>query len=72
MVSEAVGTIVDANAPLMAAGFDSLSASEFGGTLGIHFSSELPSTLLFDQPTINALSDVLSPKSCIEDLNLGH
>ena len=71
MVSEVVGTIVDANAPLMAAGFDSLSASEFGGNLGTQFSSELPSTLLFDHPTINALSAFLSPVSPIRELSLG-
>lgn len=59
VVSETLGTRVDEDAPLMAVGFDSLSASEFGASLGIRFSSNLPSTLLFDHPTVNALSSVL-------------
>jgi len=46
-----VGTDVAADAPLMSAGLDSISGTEFKNTLAQHFEVELPPTLLFDYPT---------------------
>ena len=42
--------------PLMAAGLDSVAATEFGSALTDRFNTELPQTLLFDHPTIAAVA----------------
>jgi acyl carrier protein len=51
-----VGTTVAADAPLMSAGLDSISGTEFTNTLAKQFEIELPPTLLFDYPTIESMA----------------
>ena len=55
-----MGTVIDANAPLMSAGLDSLSAVDFVSTLATKLELEIAPTALFDHPTINSLASFLS------------
>ena len=48
------------DAPLMSAGLDSISGTEFTNTLAKQFEIELPSTLLFDYPTIEAMAGFIA------------
>ena len=57
---EVMGTVIDTNAPLMSAGLDSLSATEFTSTLSQRLSIEIDATALFDYPTLQSLADFLS------------
>ena len=57
---EVIGAKVDTNAPLMSAGLDSISATEFTGALAARFSMDLAPTILFDHPTLDALADFIS------------
>lgn len=41
--------------PLMSVGLDSLSATELARTIGERFHTAVPSTLLFDYPTLSSL-----------------
>ena len=55
--------MVDADAPLMEAGVDSLGAVELRNQLqGAAGGAALPSTLVFDHPTARQLALVLVPK----------
>ena len=54
-VSEVVGTELPMGAPLMAAGVDSIGATELQQTLSETFSSGVPATLLFDHPSIEGI-----------------
>ena len=56
LVDEMLGTHVPADAPLMEAGLDSLSAVELRNSLAGKYNLELPATLMFDYPSITALS----------------
>jgi len=47
-----LGTEVAVDSPLMAAGIDSLGATELQKALGEELSAEIPATLLFDHPSI--------------------
>ena len=51
-----LGTEVMAEVPLMSAGLDSIAATEFTRILGEAVGVALPSTLLFDYPTIRSIS----------------
>jgi acyl transferase domain-containing protein/NADPH:quinone reductase-like Zn-dependent oxidoreductase/acyl carrier protein len=51
-----LGAPVEASAPLMSAGLDSLSSVEFRNTLESKLGLQLPSTLVFDYPSINAIA----------------
>ena len=51
-----LGAPVEPNAPLMSAGLDSLSSVEFRNSLESKLGMQLPSTLLFDYPTVNAIA----------------
>ena len=44
------------DAPLMSAGLDSISGTEFTNALAKQFEVELPPTLLFDYPTIESMA----------------
>lgn len=66
VVTEAVHAIVGAaigpDQPLMEAGIDSLGATELQQNLADALSLELPSTLVFDYPTVNAMTEFLAGK----------
>ena len=53
---EIQGTEVAVDVPLMAAGLDSVAATEFGSTLTDRLNTTLPQTVLFDHPTIAAVA----------------
>ena len=57
---EVMGTVIDTNTPLMSAGLDSLSATEFTSTLSQRLNIEIEATALFDHPTLQSLADFLS------------
>ena len=62
MVKRTAGASVDADAPLMEAGVDSLGAVELRNQLqGAASGQSLPSTLVFDHPTARQLASVLQP-----------
>ena len=61
-----LGTAIPAEVPLMAAGLDSIAATELSQKLGEQFEVELPSTLLFDHPTASSMTQLLLDKfQCI-------
>ncbi|CAL5223543.1 g6075 [Coccomyxa viridis] len=57
IVRSIAGADVAPDAPLSQAGLDSLASVELRNDLGRTFDIELPSTVAFDYPTINALAD---------------
>ena len=59
-MSEVLGTEVEIDMPLMAAGIDSLGATELQRELGETLSAELPATLLFDHPSIEGIASLLA------------
>ena len=65
MVDTVVGHAVGLDEPLMAAGLDSLGTVELRNTLEAQLGLQLPATLVFDYPSINALADLLYPKLAV-------
>ncbi len=59
-LSDILGTRVATDAPLMSVGLDSISASEFTNALAERFDTELPQTLMFDHPTIDAMASFIA------------
>ena len=57
--SELAGTSVSADAPLMSAGLDSISATELSTRISGRLSTELPQTLLFDHPSLRSIASSL-------------
>lgn len=55
-VSKILGTQVPVNMPFMEAGLDSLGAVELRSALAITLGANLPATITFDYPTIQALA----------------
>merc|ERR1711927_49424 len=55
-VRQLVGQEVDPEEPLMAAGLDSLAAMELQNMISASMGVELPSTLVFDYPSVRAMS----------------
>lgn len=58
-VAAVLGGSVAADAPLMAAGLDSLGAVELRNSLEGRLEVSLPPTLVFDYPTSEALADFI-------------
>ena len=54
-ILEILGTEVEPDTPLMAAGIDSLGATELQRALSESFCAELEATLLFDHPSVNSI-----------------
>ena len=59
-LSDILGTTVATDAPLMSVGLDSISATEFTNALAERFDTELPQTLMFDHPTIDAMAGFIA------------
>lgn len=56
-----IGSVPASSSPLMASGFDSLTTNDFTKKISMEFDiDDLPSTLLFDHPTISSLADYLA------------
>lgn len=55
-----LGSDIGSDQPLMEAGLDSLGAVELRTSLGNHFGTELPATITFDHPSIDALAKFLA------------
>ena len=60
IVSGLLGNEVPLDQPLMEAGLDSLGAAELRNSIQGHFSIEVPATVVFDHPTLSALSHMVS------------
>ena len=58
-----LGTVVDVNAPLMAAGLDSLSVAELVNALSAALGVEMSATELFDHPTLDSIVTSLLAES---------
>ncbi|KAH8061319.1 hypothetical protein JL720_13428 [Aureococcus anophagefferens] len=68
---DVVGTAFGADEPMMAAGFDSLGASELAAALGKALSSAVSSTLVFDHPTLRGLAAFLGEPRADEEEEVG-
>lgn len=60
-----LGTKVETDSPLMQAGLDSVSATEVTRLLSEEFRVTLPSTLLFDYPTVEDISGFLTRSAAL-------
>ena len=60
LVEGLIGGQVAQDQPFMEAGLDSLGAVEFRNTLATRYSLDLPASLIFDYPTVAALSSFLA------------
>lgn len=69
-VTSILGSEISPTEPLMAAGLDSLGAVELKNALEGRLGLELPGTLIFDYPTINALSGFLKDKIIPEEIEI--
>ena len=64
---EVMGTIVEATAPLMSAGLDSIATTAFVSTLANRLSVELAPTALFDHPTLESIASFVSDEVASDD-----
>ena len=64
-VIDVLGTDVLMDMPLMAAGIDSLGATELQRSLSGELRTELPTTLLFDYPSIEGIVSVLASSGTV-------
>lgn len=60
IVVEVMGKAVESTAPLMASGLDSLAAVELKNAVTSKFGVNLPATMAFDHPTLDALSKFIA------------
>lgn len=58
-VSKFLGQPVATTTPIVSAGLDSIGATELTHFLSERFGIQLPATLLFDHPTVEALTTVI-------------
>ena len=58
-ILEVLGTDVESDTPLMAAGIDSLGATELQRALSEQLGTELEATLLFDHPSAGGIVSML-------------
>ena len=58
-ILEVLGTEIESDTPLMAAGIDSLGATELQRALSEQLSTELEATLLFDHPSAGGIVSLL-------------
>ena len=63
VVTSVLGAEVGRDEPLMEAGLDSLAAVELRTELGTALGLELPATVMFDYPTVAALSGLVAAQS---------
>lgn len=61
-VQAIIGNPIPSDQPLMEAGIDSLGATELQQKLADGLGIELPSTLVFDYPTVDAMTEFLAAK----------
>ena len=59
-VLDVLGTNVATDAPLMSVGLDSIAVTELTNALAERFDTELPQTLMFDHPTIDAMAGFIA------------
>lgn len=59
-VQDVLGTSISAESPLMAAGIDSLGATELQRALNSIVNITLPVTLLFDHPSISEIVTIVA------------
>jgi 3-oxoacyl-(acyl-carrier-protein) synthase/acyl carrier protein len=57
---------VSTDAPLLSSGLDSISSMEFRGELGRAFGMELPSTLVFDYPSVASITSFVCSLQTIQ------
>ena len=57
IAAEITGTTISADASLMSAGLDSIAAVELSTRMSEQLNTELPSTLLFDHPSLRSIAD---------------
>jgi 3-oxoacyl-(acyl-carrier-protein) synthase/acyl carrier protein len=72
LVASVIGESIEVNAPLMDSGLDSLGAVELRNSLAASFALPLPATVVFDYPTIEALSKYISNKTSKTSHTLTH
>lgn len=60
IVRSLFGLEVPSSQPLMEAGLDSLSAAELQNAVATAFSADLPATVMFDYPTLEALANYVT------------
>jgi acyl carrier protein len=60
IVQSLFGLQVSSTQPLMEAGLDSLSAAELQNAVKSAFSADLPATVMFDYPTLDALASYVA------------
>ena len=58
-VAKLTGTVILADTTLLSVGIDSISATEFSTSLSKSLDTELPSTLLFDYPSLRSIAGSL-------------
>ena len=69
-ILEILGTEVEPDTPLMAAGIDSLGATELQRALSESLCAELEATLLFDHPSVDGLVSYLVLKSSRDSVSI--
>jgi acyl carrier protein len=63
IVNQLTGSAISLDAPLMSAGLDSIGATELSTRLNERLETELPSTLLFDHPSLRSIAGSLPTES---------